>query len=69
MGNINTLNGYSAYTSRVETEMSVAWATNNPDLFLESWQSFYRDFDNAEWKIRSKTTKGTITFVAEKVAA
>jgi len=63
MDNIN------AFITRVETEMSVGWASNNPALFLNSWQDFYRNYGNDEWTIRARTTKGSIILIAEKVTA
>lgn len=62
--NTNSLNQSDPFISRVESTYSVRWAAENGDLFVGSWDKFYRDYPHPEWTITSKTTRGTITLIA-----
>ena len=60
--------GYKAETTRIEVEISLAWAENDPDLFVKSLCKSIQDFHNYKlYDVKLKFNRvGFITLVAEK---
>lgn len=54
-----------ANVSRVEVEMSLVWATKNPDLFLDAVAKFREDHQG--WGVKVDTSRaGFITLAASR---
>ncbi len=52
------------YCARVETEMSIAWAEQNPKLFADSFAEFFVKHPAKEWTIKSTVRPGFLTLIA-----
>lgn len=50
---------------RVEIEISIVWAAENPELFKKTYQEFF-DSHSTDHEIRSKVRRGYITLIAER---
>ncbi|HGO6128529.1 hypothetical protein ACN8ZM_41170 (plasmid) [Burkholderia aenigmatica] len=64
---VEAITSLPSETSRVDTEFSIEWARNNPDLFAAKYNKFFQSFRDG-WEISSHARPGFLTLIAKRSA-